>query len=124
MAQITRKLDDSHINIKLIFNSHTRINLFLSSEDVHRAYDILKSLKLKGVGKINISNQLSTIAVVGCGMTEIAGVAARLFSAVAKAKINIKTISSGASDVCTYFIVDKAEKDKAIKVIHHEFFSK
>jgi len=124
MAQITRKLDDSHINIKLIFNSHTRINLFLSNDDVHRAYDILKGLKLKGVGKINISNQLSTIAVVGCGMTEKSGVAAKLFSAVAKAGINVKTISSGASDVCTYFIVDKVEKDKAIKVIHHEFFSK
>lgn len=124
MARITHKLEASHINIKLIFNSHTRINLFLSNNDVQRAYEILESLKLKGVGKISVSSHLATIAVVGCGMTERLGIAARLFSSVAQAGINVKTISSGASDVCTYFIVDKDQKDKAIRAIHNEFFSK
>jgi len=54
MARITQKLDESKINIKLIFNSHTRINLFLSNADIERAYKVLKDLSLSGVDKINI----------------------------------------------------------------------
>jgi aspartate kinase/aspartokinase/homoserine dehydrogenase 1 len=123
MAKITERLDNSGINIKLIFNSHTRINLFLSHADVEKAYKVLKDLTLNGVNKINITNEMATIAVVGCGMTEKPGIAARLFKSVADAGINVRTISSGASDYCTYFIVNKSSRDKAVKVIHKEFFN-
>lgn len=124
MAKITKTLVEEKINIKLVFNTHTHINLFFSSADVERAYSIIKDLPLSGINKSIMKTGLSTIAVVGCGMMEKLGIAARLFSAVAKAGINIETINFGASDVVTYFIVDQNDRDKAIKAIHEEFFTK
>ncbi|HNW98265.1 MAG TPA: aspartate kinase [Bacteroidales bacterium] len=123
MAIITRKLEAEKINIKLVFNTHTHINLFFAASDVERAYSIIKDLPLSGVNSSIMKKGLSTIAVVGCGMMEKLGIAARLFSAVAKAGINIETINFGASDVVTYFIVEQNDRDKAIKAIHKEFFN-
>ncbi len=122
MERITRKLGEDRINIKMVFNSNTFMNLYFSSADAERAYVKLKDLPLSGLNKVELMKNLSTIAIVGCGLAEKPGIAARLFSAVAAAGVNVKTISSGASDICTYFVVDQKDRDEAIRAIHAEFF--
>ena len=98
------------------------MNLYFSSADADRAYTKLKDLPLPGLYKVELMKELSTIAIVGCGLAEKPGIAARLFRSVADAGINVKTISSGASDITTYFVVDKKDREKAIRAIHAEFF--
>lgn len=122
--KITSQLEEERINIKLIFNTHTHINLFFSTFDIDRAYSIIKDIPLSGINKCIKKTGLSTVAVVGCGMMEKLGIAARLFSAVAKEGVNIETINFGASDVVTYFILDQKDRNRAINAIHNEFFSK
>lgn len=124
MERITRKLGEDHINIKMVFNSNTFMNLYFSASDADRAYQKLKDLPLSGLNKVELMKDLSIIAIVGCGLSEKSGIAARLFSSVAAAGVNVKTISSGASDICTYFIVDQNDRDCAIRSIHSEFFGK
>ncbi len=122
MERVTRRLGEDKINIKMIFNSNTFMNLYFSSADADRAYTKLKDLPLPGLYKVELMKELSTIAIVGCGLAEKPGIAARLFRSVADAGINVKTISSGASDITTYFVVDKKDREKAIRAIHAEFF--
>jgi aspartokinase len=122
MERITRKLGEDHINIKMVFNSNTFMNLYFSATDADRAFHKLKDLPLSGLNKVELMKDLSIIAIVGYGLAEKPGIAARLFSSVAAAGVNVKTISSGASDICTYFIVDQVDRDRAIQSIHAEFF--
>jgi aspartate kinase/aspartokinase/homoserine dehydrogenase 1 len=122
MAKVASTLNDARINIKSIITSQTSINILLSRHDLGKSKKIVKSIGLSVVDNIEFIDGISVIAVVGHGILERPGIAARVFSAVAHHNINIRMISAGASNVATYFIIDKNEKEKAVKSIHDEFF--
>jgi aspartate kinase/aspartokinase/homoserine dehydrogenase 1 len=123
MERITAKLGEDRINIKMVFNSNTFMNLYFSAADSDRAYNKLKDLPLSGLNKVELLKGWSIVAIVGCGMAEKPGIAARVFKSVADLGINVKAISGGASDICTYFVVEKADCETAVKAIHSEFFA-
>ncbi len=70
---------------------------------------------------IRVYENLAMVAVVGRGMISAPGVAAKVFSALAKEKINIRMIDQGSSEL--NIIVGIAAKDyiPALKAIYKEF---
>ncbi|MCK4679236.1 MAG: ACT domain-containing protein, partial [Bacteroidales bacterium] len=66
---------------------------------------------------------ISLVAVVGHGMIEKYGVAAKIFTVLANKSINVLMSSMGASEVVTYLIIDKRNRNIAIKEIHNQFFN-
>jgi aspartate kinase/aspartokinase/homoserine dehydrogenase 1 len=122
MARIGTALDNEGINMKCIINSQTAINLLFSRRDLYNAYNIISRLNIKEIHSMFPVENISTIAVVGNGMTEIPGIAGRIFTAVARKGINIIIIFFGATDVSSYFIVKSTERDESIRQIHAEFF--
>jgi len=123
ISRVSSSLAEARINIKSIITSQTCINILFSQKDLTKSYQIVKELGLAAVDRIKLVDKISLIAVVGEGMLEKSGIAARVFSAVSKHNINIQIISAGASPVAIYFIVEKKDKEKAIKTIHKEFFN-
>lgn len=123
LAKVTNALDRQRINIKSVITSQITINLLLSRNDISKAYKLINGLNLRTVKEIIAMDNISVIAVVGEGLLEKEGIAARLFGAVARKKINIEIISLGASHVVSYFIVDKKDRKEAIQEIHEEFFN-
>lgn len=123
MAKVTSMLNEERINIKSIITSQTSINILLSRHDLERGLEIVKTIGLSAVDSIAAVDNVSLIAVVGEGILEKPGIAARVFSAVSRHNINIRMISAGASSVAAYFIVDKKERERAVKSIHKEFFT-
>jgi aspartokinase/homoserine dehydrogenase 1 len=83
---------------------------------------VVKSIGLSSVDRVTGVDDISVIAVVGEGILEEPGIAARVFGAVSRHHINIRTISAGASDVAIYFIIDKKENVRAVNAIHKEIF--
>jgi len=122
MAKVTTSLSEARINIKSIITAQTCINILLSRDDLKKSYDIAKGTGLTAVDKMICLERISLIAVVGEGMLEKSGIAARIFSAVSYRKINVQIISAGASSVATYFIIDREDRVRAVKAIHEEFF--
>jgi aspartate kinase/aspartokinase/homoserine dehydrogenase 1 len=122
MAKVTSMLNEERINIKSIITSQTSINILLSRHDLERGLEIVKTIGLSAVDRIAAVDNVSLIAVVGEGILEKPGIAARVFSAVSRHNINIRMISAGASSVATYFMIDKEERERAVKSIHKEFF--
>jgi len=81
-------------------------------EDVPKA-DVIKAVTLhKNVALLNIS---------GAGMIGTLGVAARAFSALAKAGINIVMISQGSSEVNISMIIEERQVEKAEDALRAEF---
>jgi aspartate kinase len=68
-----------------------------------------------------IEDGIAMIAVVGRGMTKSKGTAARVFTALAGAGINIRMIDQGSSELNIIIGVEEADYETAIGAIYHEF---
>ena len=70
---------------------------------------------------IDIESGLALIAVVGRGMIRATGTASRIFSAVAREKINIRMIDQGSSELNIILGIDEKDFENTIKTIYNEF---
>ena len=77
--------------------------------------------RLSHPDSVEIETDLALIAVVGRGMKSMRGTAARIFSALAHARINIRMIDQGSSELNIIIGVANADFEKAIKVIYDIF---
>ena len=64
---------------------------------------------------------LALLAVVGHRMAKSAGTAGKIFTALGKEKINIRTIDQGSSEISIIIGVDEENLEKSIRVIHDAF---
>ncbi|MCL1808945.1 MAG: aspartate kinase [Clostridiales bacterium] len=80
--------------------------------------DIWNNLKPDSV---DVFEDMSLIATVGCGMSRRRGVAAKLFSALADAGVNIRMIDQGSSEMNIIVGVENKDFDASIKAIYSAF---
>ena len=122
LAKVTSVLNDAGINISSVITSQISINILLSSKDSETARQLVGQLELPFVMEIQLINDISLVAVVGHGMMEKYGVAAKIFTVLANKSINVLMSSMGASEVVTYLIIKNKHKLQAINEIHNQFF--
>ncbi len=122
LGEITRYLSESRINIKSVITSQTCITLLLEKEDVERSYRALVSRRIKAVERLEKVRGISLIGMVGDGILEYPGIAARVFNAVAGKGINVEMFAAGASEAAFYFIVKRRYLRDAVEAIHQVFF--
>jgi len=77
--------------------------------------------RLSTPDSIEIESNLALIAVVGRGMRSASGTAARLFTALANAHINIRMIDQGSSELNIIVGVANNDFENAIQAIYHAF---
>ena len=65
---------------------------------------------------------IRVLAIVGEGMAGTPGVAARLFSSLARAGVNVRAIAQGASERNISVAVDEVDAQRALKAIHAGFY--
>ncbi len=70
---------------------------------------------------VTVEEGIALLAVVGRGMINAVGTAARVFSAVAQAGINIRMIDQGSSELNIIIGVGEKDLPKAISAIYKEF---
>ena len=70
---------------------------------------------------VDLESDLALIAVVGRGMKSTRGTAGRIFSALAHAKVNVKMIDQGSSELNIIIGVSNADFETAIRAIYDIF---
>ena len=70
---------------------------------------------------IFIEDNMALIATVGRGMVKAKGTAARLFSALGNAGVNIRMIDQGSSELNIIVGVDEHDYITALRAIYNEF---
>ena len=70
---------------------------------------------------VEMESGLALIAVVGRGMKSQRGTAGRIFSALAHAKVNVRMIDQGSSELNIIIGVDNEEFERAVKAIYDIF---
>jgi aspartate kinase/aspartokinase/homoserine dehydrogenase 1 len=122
LGTIASAFAKENVNIKSVVTSQTSINVLVSKHDVPVCTHIIENMEIPQVQNIVYKTDISLIAAVGDGLLQHHSIAARIFSAVSKQKVNVEMISAGASDVTMYFIVRATDREKALKAIHEAFF--
>lgn len=74
-----------------------------------------------GADRIIVEDDIAMVAVVGRGMRQVRGTAARVFAAVAHANVNVRMIDQGSSELNIIIGVDGADFEKTIKAIYEVF---
>ncbi|HJU40881.1 MAG TPA: aspartate kinase, partial [Tahibacter sp.] len=74
------------------------------------------------VQSVQLVRDISVLAAVGDGMAGTPGVAARLFDALARARVNIRAIAQGASERNISVAIASPDADRALRAAHSAFW--
>jgi len=77
--------------------------------------------KLHLIDRIDAEKRVALIAVVGLGMRGTSGIAARTFSAIAAAGVNIVAIAQGSSELNITVAVAEGDATRALRALHSEY---
>ena len=85
-------------------------------------YDVIADMqKAIRPDDVNVKEGISLVATVGRKMTSRPGTSGRLFHALGKSGINIRTIAQGADELSIIVGVENEDFEKAIKVLYERF---
>ena len=99
-------------------NGVTDMAFTVSRKDVKRAIAVLEQAG-HDVNKIESASNIAKVSVVGVGMRNHSGVSGRVFDCLYKAGVNLIMIST--SEVKISCLVDEADLELAVNVMHKEF---
>src|SRR3546814_20130235 len=74
-----------------------------------------------GTQSVSITPDICVLAAVGDGMVGTPSVAARLFSGLAQARVNVRAIAQGASERNISVAVSSTEATRALRAAHAAF---
>ena len=125
VASVFEPLANAHISVDMIIQNismkgYTDLTFTVSRDDADRAEDIAKelvdSVRAKGVVR---DDAVVKVSIVGVGMRNHAGIAARMFRILADAGINIAAIST--SEIKTSCLIEAKHSDRAVTLLHDGF---
>jgi aspartate kinase len=94
------------------------VSISLTIEDRSRLDPLLRDLA--DLGEVWIEEHRAIVAIVGIGLRNTPGLAARVFNAVWPA--NVEIISQGASAINMTFVVREEDGPDVVRRLHREFF--
>jgi aspartate kinase len=125
VASVFEPLAEASISVDMIIQNvskqgHTDLTFTVSREDADRAEAIVQNLvasvDAEGVTR---DDDVAKVSIVGVGMRNHAGVAARMFRLLADNDINIEAIST--SEIKTSCLIEAEHADRAVVVLHDGF---
>ena len=124
-AKVFQTLADANVNVDMIIQNKTQTNSTDISFTVFKN-ELVKAMKvvkaaMKKVGATNVTcdENVAKVSVVGIGMRSHSGIASKMFSTLAKNKINIDMIST--SEIKIAVILDEEKIADAAKLAHTAF---
>ncbi len=124
-SKLFKPLTDANINVDMIVQNistegNTDLTFTVAKSDFKRAMEIIKDIAKDINAKNVVSDQsIAKISIIGAGMRSHAGVAQKMFSALAKENINIQMIST--SEIKISCVIEAKYTELAVRVLHEAF---
>jgi aspartate kinase len=96
----------------------SEVSVSLSIDNAERLPELIADLEK--LGSVEVEKRRTIISIVGDGLRNTPGIAARVFSVISD--INVSMISVGASSVNLTFMVEEEDAARAIKRLHQACF--
>ena len=98
----------------------TDISFTLPRIETKKGMELLKTLNKKiGAKNVRLDKNMSKISIVGAGMRSHSGIAAKMFSVLAKENINIMMIST--SEIKISCVIEEKYTELAVRILHKAF---
>ncbi len=124
-AKIFKRIAESNINIDMIIQNvsrtgYTDISFTVMDRDLNKTIKITEQVaRSVGAGNVECNDNIAKLSIVGIGMRSHSGIASRMFSALARNKVNIDMIST--SEIKISCVINKKSVTKAARAVHREF---
>jgi aspartate kinase len=124
--QILGPIADANIEVDMIVQNvgedgNTDFTFTVNRNDYERSLEILQSTckGFEGSCRIEGNNRIAKISLVGVGMRSHAGIASKMFEALAREGINILMIST--SEIKVSVVVDEKYLELGVRALHDAF---
>ena len=123
---VLRALEKNNVSFEHMPSGIDTMSVVISTDTLMgKEQSILEEIKSRvNPDHMDIESNLALIAVVGRGMKTTRGTAAILFKALADARVNIKMIDQGSSELNIIVGVEEEDFEVAIKAIYYGFVKK
>lgn len=120
---VLRALEKSNICFEHMPSGIDTLSVIVNSESIKgKERAVLDEINYRiNPDHIEIEDDLAVIAVVGRGMRKARGTAAKIFMALAEAKINVKMIDQGSSELNIIIGVSEEDFEEATRAIYNTF---
>ncbi|MGH7494256.1 MAG: lysine-sensitive aspartokinase 3 [bacterium] len=106
-------------SIDVIATSEVGVSLTIDNAD--HLESILT--ELRQFAEVHVEHNKAVFCMVGENMKPTRSIAARVFTALDRAGVNVELISHGGSEINLTFVIDEAQIAAAVKCLHDEFFA-
>ena len=124
-AHILGPIADENIEVDMIVQNvgsdeTTDFTFTVHRNDYERGMKVLENIAKKlGGGRVGGDPHIVKLSLVGVGMRSHAGIASRMFTALAQEKINIRMIST--SEIKISVVVEEKYLELGVRVLHEAF---
>ena len=125
-AKVFKALSDDSINVDMIVQNNfierkmTNLTFTIPMGDLEKSLSILDMLKEQiSFSKIISEDNLSKVSIIGSGMRNQPGIAAKMFQCLSEQNINIEVIST--SEIKVSVLIDKVRTEDAVRSLHDAF---
>ena len=129
-SRVFASMARSQISVSLITQSSSEFSISFCVPQLHlsaakRALQQEFELELQTglLRPLNIQSDMAIVSLVGDGMRQHQGVAAKFFASLAQARVNVVAIAQDSSERSISAVIDQAACKNAVKVCHENFFS-
>jgi aspartate kinase len=124
-ARIFQALADKNISVDIIVQNVsqsgvTDLSFTVADDDLNTAVATVQEVAQQiGAGGISTDQNVAKVSIVGTGIRSHPGYAARMFTALADANINIISITT--SEIRITCLIERSKLEEAVRVLHKTF---
>jgi aspartate kinase len=135
LMSIFKILDAHHLSVDLISSSEVHVSMALHSEISLLSGNSEDEMKIENAalqgavddlslwGDVDLVPGMAIISLVGRQLRSMVGISGRFFSTLGEHGINIEMISQGASEINISCVIEEANADRALNVVHTNLFT-
>lgn len=129
-SRVFASMARAHISVSLITQSSSEFSISFCVPQLHlmaakKALEAEFELELQNklLRPLSIQSDMAIVSLVGDGMRQHQGVAAKFFASLAQARVNVVAIAQDSSERSISAVVEQRYCQNAVKVCHENFFS-
>lgn len=121
--KVLQALEDNDISFEHMPSGIDTMTVVVHADEfLHKEQKVISAIhRLAEPDAVEIESDLALIAVVGRGMRSARGTASKLFTALAKADVNVRMIDQGSSELNIIIGVENRVFERAIRAIYEGF---
>mgnify|MGYP005859847629 CR=1 FL=1 len=123
--KVLKILEDENLSYEHMPSGIDHISIVLNQSQMKKETEERITNRIKkelDVDEVSVMHNLALIMLVGEGMSQTVGIAARATAAFARVGVNIEMINQGVSEISIMFGVKAEDSIKAVKSLYEEFF--